>query len=317
MSISIIICTKNNAGSLEKTLRSLQHVCSSKHGDTKMELLVVDNGSSDHTREVVLNSSLPRFAIRYLRQDTGGQSAARNAGLREAQGDIIVFTDDDVCPPPTWLDAVTVPIYNGDADIVAGGIRLADELIRPWMEPHHIAMLAANTHEAPENIKLAIGANLVFNRRVLDKVPAFDVELGPGAIGFCDDLLFNWQAREAGFRLVPVLSPEATVVHYPNPARFTRQAFESRAKREGKSLAYIHYHWTQDDILKAKLFSLKRRLRLNLVKLAVKDFGDVPKQAVMLLLQDVAFYDELQRLRGQVRNYTRRGLIKVAGQLNG
>ena len=45
------------------------------------------------------------------------------------------------------------------------------------------------------------GANMAFARRVLDKVPGFDRELGPGGLGFCDDTLFSLQLRTAGFRL--------------------------------------------------------------------------------------------------------------------
>jgi glycosyltransferase involved in cell wall biosynthesis len=98
LSVSVIIPTYNRADVLRKTLAGF----SSQSGDNKMlEVLIVDDGSTDDTRCVVEEcshrSSVP---FRYLYQDNRGQGAARNHGIREAHGKLLLFTDDDIIPSP-------------------------------------------------------------------------------------------------------------------------------------------------------------------------------------------------------------------------
>src|SRR4051812_5519603 len=90
--ISIIICTANRAAELRDTLESLARV----RQPGLVELLVVDNRSTDSTRAVVedLVRGYP-FPLRYLFEGEEGKYAALNAGIRAARGTIIVATDDD------------------------------------------------------------------------------------------------------------------------------------------------------------------------------------------------------------------------------
>lgn len=309
---SVIICTKNRAQDLRQTLNALAQLPDMSSSD--IEVIVVDNGSTDATPDMVRQAEA-RLPVRYVTEARGGQSAARNAGLHHARGEFIVFTDDDIRPAPAWLAAVTAPLRAGHADIVAGGIQLAPHLVRPWMEARHLGMLAANTHDAPEQIKIAIGANMAFHRRVLDKVPGFDVELGPGAAGFCDDLLFNMQVKEAGYRFTTALGADATVEHHLDAARLTADNFRSRVVREGNSLAYVHHHWSHQDVDNARLLGLKRRLRLLLLQVRNRRRDAVPNWSMMNVLQDIAYYTRMQELKGTPRNYTLRGLVKERGKV--
>jgi glycosyltransferase involved in cell wall biosynthesis len=65
----------------------------------RCELIVVDNASTDHTREVVEANHEANMPCRYLREDRRGKAFALNTGITEANGDILLFTDDDVSPP--------------------------------------------------------------------------------------------------------------------------------------------------------------------------------------------------------------------------
>lgn len=79
------------------------------------EVLVVDNNSTDETRQVVHDFGLKhRGRFRYLFEPRQGLSHARNTGIREAQGDVLVFTDDDVTVAPNWLQNLTAPLLNGE-----------------------------------------------------------------------------------------------------------------------------------------------------------------------------------------------------------
>src|ERR1044072_6930607 len=100
MKFSVIIATYNRAEELVKTLESLK----SLESTGPWEVIIVDNNSSDNTREVVLEriDSFP-VPLRYIMEKEQGRSAALNAGIRAAQGEILAVTDDDVRVDPKWL----------------------------------------------------------------------------------------------------------------------------------------------------------------------------------------------------------------------
>ena len=92
--ISAIVCTCNNAGSLEATLLSLaKQELPSTIGH---EVLIVDNNSTDSTVSVARKfTEQPNSIFRYIFEPTQGLSFARNRGAKEARGEIVAFLDDD------------------------------------------------------------------------------------------------------------------------------------------------------------------------------------------------------------------------------
>jgi glycosyltransferase involved in cell wall biosynthesis len=128
---SLIICTRNRADALENTLRALARtICPSE-----IELLVIDNGSTDSTRDGVGRHSPFVRAILYFYEPNSGKSQALNMGLRLASGDILVLTDDDIRPTQHWLSAITRPIVAEQCDAVSGSVKIAAHLRRAWIPP--------------------------------------------------------------------------------------------------------------------------------------------------------------------------------------
>ena len=236
--ISIIVPTRDRAESLKETLQAIAETQSP--GDLATEVLVVDNGSRDRTRPVVRRAKFWGHAPRYLYEPRPGVSYARNTGMAAAQGDVLLWTDDDVRPGRTWIEAMCRPILEGRADAVAGRIKLPDCLERPWLRPWHQVCLAVNSL-TPRDFAL-IGANMAFSRRVLEKVPAFDLEIGPGAMGSCEDTLFTGQLLQAGFRLLAA-GEDSTAMHHCGEQRLTRRSLMHVLIAQGRSQAYIDYHW--------------------------------------------------------------------------
>ncbi len=96
MKLSIIIPTYNRSNLLAK---SLQALCGQSSGDRIQEVLVVSDGATDETPEVVA-SFATLLPIRCISQPKSGVSAARNLGLQEARGGLVLLLDDDVVPSP-------------------------------------------------------------------------------------------------------------------------------------------------------------------------------------------------------------------------
>jgi glycosyltransferase involved in cell wall biosynthesis len=104
VSVSIIVPTWNGAGRIEHCLAAL----SSQNFDRPFEIIVVNDGSTDNTLEVL--AQYPR--VRVISQPNAGPAAARNRGVREALGDIVAFTDDDCQPLPDWLTEMSKPFAD-------------------------------------------------------------------------------------------------------------------------------------------------------------------------------------------------------------
>src|SRR6266478_1482810 len=94
--LTVVIPTYNRAAVLKKALDGYR--IQSPSGLIR-ELIVVDDGSTDNTETVVEQVSKDcAFAVRYIRQSNRGPAAARNVGIREAQSQLILFTDSDIVP---------------------------------------------------------------------------------------------------------------------------------------------------------------------------------------------------------------------------
>lgn len=315
MLLSIVIVTKNRAEDLEQTLTALRRAEIPATLRGEVEVVVADNGSTDRTPQVVAAANVPGIRVRHESVPGIGKAHALNGGVRAARGEIILFTDDDVVPSPTWLAAMTEPILSGRADSVAGGVRLADHLDRRWMEPMHRGMLASTEGYDPQDPPSCIGANWALSRKVFKTIPAFDEELGPGALGFCEDLLFTMQMKQAGIRIVSAYGKDATVEHHFQASRLAVESFEKRAATEGRSLAYIAYHWQHAPVPNAAIFWMKRRLRLQLIAGERRRLEGFPTTAYMSVLQDSEFFRQTTRYQGKPRHYDQYGLVKQSGLL--
>jgi cellulose synthase/poly-beta-1,6-N-acetylglucosamine synthase-like glycosyltransferase len=118
-SVSIIIPTFNGASRIGNCLDALVRQIAGRG----VEILVVNDGSTDRTAEVVQRYS----GVRLVNQANAGPAAARNRGALEARGSIILFTDDDCVPTPDWLDAMIGPFEDPDVVGVRGVYRTHQE----------------------------------------------------------------------------------------------------------------------------------------------------------------------------------------------
>jgi glycosyltransferase involved in cell wall biosynthesis len=182
MDASIIVCTFNRAESLKDTLAALAAL---KFPEIlEWEVVVVDNNSRDHTRQVVeaARQNWPR--LRYVFESAQGLSHARNRGIAEAAGEVILFTDDDVLPEPDWLATTLAGLEQYGADACGGYIAPIWETPPPaWLTERFYGFLAVRTDRSDDYPittpgQAPFGANMAFRRAVFERAGLFDTTRG-------------------------------------------------------------------------------------------------------------------------------------------
>ncbi len=251
-SLSVIICSLNGAEGVDRCLRAL----SGQTVRSSLELIVVDDGSTDSTSDVA-----HEHAAIVIRHDTcRGLSAARNSGIRAASAPVVAFLDDDCEPASDWAEKV---IASFDGDILALGGALAT----PGETGLMISYLARHNPLDPQELDLAksdnltyrlwlylkrqwlppqkhgrrevfsfAGGNMSVRRSALLRIGGFDERI---RFGGDDDDLFRRLAR--AFPGSPlVFDPEVRVVHHFVPSL---RDMLRRSRAYGRGQAFMCRKW--------------------------------------------------------------------------
>ncbi len=234
MDVSIIVCTRDRRDNLVVTLERIgqAHV----PAGWEVELLVVDNGSTDGTGAFLKSLQLPNMRVRHVLEPRKGKGYAYNAGIEAARGRIFLFTDDDVQVPQDWIEGMCGPIKNGVADAVQGGIKIAPHLDRPWLTGA-LRVWVASVEDPVNPPEGLVGANMAFGRQAVAVTGGFDPRLGPGAAGFFDDTVFGWAIQGAGQKIA--YRPHIQVEHHFMADRLALSAFLQTARRMAASYAIV------------------------------------------------------------------------------
>jgi glycosyltransferase involved in cell wall biosynthesis len=178
------VCTYNRHELLREALES---IVSNEIGDgVRYEVVVVDNNSTDQTRDVV-QSFIERgnTNIRYLFEGRQGLSYARNAAIATARSNILAFTDDDVLVSANWIATIKRSLdSHPEVDCVGGKVLPAWSSQPPsWLTSEHWAPLgAADYGDRPlyvnsDNRLCLITANLAFRKPALERIGKFRPQL--------------------------------------------------------------------------------------------------------------------------------------------
>lgn len=179
--VSVVISTYNRSKTLARSLDALLHQTA---GDIRYEVIVVDNNSTDDTREAIearVTESAGR--LKYVFEPRQGLSYGRNAGIANSRSQIIAFTDDDVLVAPDWIYRIKTGFDPEDIEFLGGKVLpVWREAPPPWLSTAHWAPLALIDYgDEPfyvdRNRRLClVGANLAFRRRAFDQVGLFSTE---------------------------------------------------------------------------------------------------------------------------------------------
>lgn len=203
--IAVVIPTRDRAGLLERCLRSLKLARSVLPVGVVVEIVVVDDGSTDGTPELLSEATRSGLIDRALRNEVSrGPAQARNRGWRSTHAEIVAFTDDDCLVHEEWLHALVLGLQRADPYVAAVGGRVlpaAPGPVADYMTLHRIL-------EPPESLAYVVTANCAFRRSALDAAGGFDerVRLAGGEDpGLCLAL------RPLGYRFE---HHESAIVHH-------------------------------------------------------------------------------------------------------
>lgn len=187
--LSIVIPTKNRADKLQIALES---IVIQKSDQDLYEVIVIDNGSTDHTKDCVAEYYGRIKNLRYIYDARPGLHVGRNRGIRESKGSIIGLLDDDVVLFPNWIgtvleafeDEATVAVCGSvvpyDMSLItsdfkkkyttkSGRFRYAYPISCFWQE----RITEEDTYVQPANRGMLIGCNSVYRKSVLLKCDGF------------------------------------------------------------------------------------------------------------------------------------------------
>lgn len=228
--ISVVVCTRDRSALLAGSLRALQ---AQAIGDGAFEILVVDNGSTDTTREVAA-----RFpGIRYVFEPRVGLSHARNRGFAEARGGYVAYLDDDGEPPPRWLAVATEVIADRTPAVFGGPYRAFYAAPKPaWFKDRY-----GSRDHGPEPRFLGpgetlFGTNMFFRRASLVAAGGFDPALGMSGrrIAYAEETVLQERLRtEHGERLY--YDPRLWVRHLVQPGHTRLRWYLAACFGKGRS----------------------------------------------------------------------------------
>jgi glycosyltransferase involved in cell wall biosynthesis len=207
--VSVIVPVKNGAAHIGELLDSLMQV---EYEKDKLEIIVVDGNSTDKTREIV-----SEYPVKLLLEERPGLNAARNTGIKNSNGEIIVFTDADCIIPEDWIKKIVENFQDQQVGCVGGNVigyydsflsRYSDESLIPVMRIFRKREVLTSV-KPPQ--KYPAGCNMALRKDALEKAELFDEGI---KYGFDEDELVE-RICKIGYNMV--LDPNVVVKHKHRP----------------------------------------------------------------------------------------------------
>lgn len=311
--VTVAVCTRNRAVQLRECLDSLRRL-----PGHAQELLVIDNApNDDSTERLVRELAHDERRLRYVRENRPGLSRARNRALREASGEILAFTDDDVRVDPVWLEGVLRGFARrGDVACVTGLVasvsleRSAEQYFdrRVWWSSsceHRLYTADAGPGTSPVHPyasgRFGTGANVAFRVNDIRAIGGFDESLGAGSASLGgEDLDAFVRMLQSGLAIS--YEPSALVwhAHRVDDQALRRQMYGYGAGLSAYLFKYLVSPRTRWDLLRRMLPGIWHGLRLHRrSRVAARSAGE-PTGLVLAELRGLV-RGPLAYLRGRCR----------------
>jgi glycosyltransferase involved in cell wall biosynthesis len=239
--LSVIICTYNRSNYILDALHSLVQQTLSHN---LFEVLLINNNSTDATESLCKNFAqhIPDFNYRYMVETQQGLSHARNCGIKEASGDILIYVDDDATVNAEYLQAYYSFFEQYPLAMAAGGpVIPVYETKKPrWLSHFTIPLITGYFYKG-KKIKafkksgFPRGGNAAYRKAVFDKTGYFNVQLGrkgDSLIGAEEKDIFD---KMRALRMPFYYLPGAILYHIIPASKLTDAYFNTLTVSLGKS----------------------------------------------------------------------------------
>ena len=229
---SVIFCTYNR----EKYIfNAMESIALQDYPHDKYEIVLVNNNSSDKTEELckAFQKKYPDIHFNYCMEMQQGLSYARNRGIKEGKGELLVFVDDDAAVFPCYLNAYDDFFEKYPAELAAGGPIIPRYEVEPplWVSHYTEVLLTAYLYKGEKIIPFKHGlfpggGNACFRIEVFEKFGLFNVELGRKG-----DSLISAEEKDLFARLFAAKKkvwyvPKAGIYHYIPAEKLTETRFK-------------------------------------------------------------------------------------------
>ena len=233
--LSVLIATYNGEKTLPAVLSAYSQQSLPKE---EWKLVIVDNGSNDNTKEII-NEFLPLLPITPLFESRRGKNIALNTGLSHIEGDLIVFTDDDILPRTNWLKELRKAADSHPSYSIFGGPILPkwesppEDWILSWV-PLKPTFAILDDQEEGDNGGLVFGGNMAVRSNIFQESYKFDETVGPNGSSYAQgsETQLLKRLRQEGFKSWHCRN--AVVEHFIRSFQINKKWVLARAIRYGR-----------------------------------------------------------------------------------
>jgi glycosyltransferase involved in cell wall biosynthesis len=259
-SVSVVVPAYNARGVIDRCLEALLR---QTIPPGTAEVIVVDDGSTDDTPARV--QAYP--AVRLVTQDHAGPAAARNNGVQQAVGEVILFTDADCAPAPDWIERMASPFAPGSTasdGTVVSGVKGAyrthqRELVARFVQAEYEEKYEHMAHQASIDFIDTYSAG--YRRDTFLTNGGFDTSFPDASV---EDQEFSFRLSKRGYRMI--FLPEACVYHWGHPTNLW--SYARRKFKIGYWKAFMHRRHP-DKLVRDSHTPQSLRLQIALIGLTV------------------------------------------------